>query len=790
MPLISTQDLRPGELRSDTLQIYNGLDAMITFEVFEALGQLFNEEPLMYNFERALQAPALEMMLRGFRIDETERQSGIRLLNDHLTQLNNILQQYAFAVWDKPLNPRSHKQMIDFFYGAMALPEIWTSKKGERKLSMDREALEKLEVYFYAMPIIACILQIRDITKQLEVLQTEIDSDGRMRTSYNIAGTDTDRWSSSANAFGTGTNLQNIRERLRKIFISDPGWKLCGIDLEQTESRDVGWIVGTQFNDWAYLDACEAGDLHTTVCQMVWPELPWTADKRKNREIAEAPFYRDYSYRYMAKRGGHGCLTEDHEVLTPSGWVPIRLHPPVIMGWNVRGGSQFEQVEKWTDFAYTGDLHSFEGNSISTLMTADHRMPFTADQKSKVFKTKFAAEGPGASIPLGYGFSGGPLNVPARLVAAFMSDGHQKSTNVMEFHFKKERKIKRLFALCSQYGYEAEQRGDKIFVKGNLPKECGPFMFQWEAQCLDDFLDEYKFWDGHEGVTKSVTLFSVNRQQLEWIQTFGRIRGKGGQIQQPYQSGFGSTVWRLQQNNRKFASGSSIKWTKFPVTAVRVICPTVRSSWFYVRRNGKIFVTGNSNYLGTPWTMARHLKVPVKVVERFQNSYFTAFPGIPRWHRWVAEQIQTVGKISDIFGRSRTFFGRPNDDTTIRAAVAHGPQSTTAKRLNLGLYRIWKEMGQQIQILAQVHDAVYFQYRVEDGEQEIISRALKLIEVEHEHNGRKMIVPGEAKVGWNWGNHHDESKPTGPSNLANPNGLKKWKGTDKRQRLEGLDRVL
>jgi DNA polymerase I len=503
MPIVSTQNLRPGELRADNLQIYNGLDCMITLEVFEALGQLFNEEPVMYGFERALQAPALEMMLRGFLVDETERHAGVKLLQTNLAQLDSLLQRYAYAVWDKPLNPRSHKQLIDFFYGAMALPEIWTSKKGERKLSMDREALEKLEVYFYAMPIIATILQIRDITKQLEVLQTEIDADGRIRTSYNIAGTDTDRWSSSANAFGTGGNLQNWRERLRKILIADPGWKLCGIDLEQTESRDVGWIVGTLFDDWAYLDACEAGDLHTTVCQMVWPELAWTKDKKKNREVAESPFYRDYTYRYMAKRGGHG-----------------------------------------------------------------------------------------------------------------------------------------------------------------------------------------------------------------------------------------------------------------------------------------------SNYLGTPWTMARHLKVPVKVVERFQNLYFTAFPGIPRWHRWVAEQLQTIGRIGDTFGRERTFFGRPNDDTTIRAAVAHGPQSTTAKRLNLGLYRVWEQMGKTVQLLAQVHDAVYFQYRVEDGEAEIINRALKLIEVEHQHNDRRMIVPGEAKVGWNWGNHHDESKPISQSNLANPNGLKKWKGSDSRQRLTGLDRIL
>jgi DNA polymerase I-like protein with 3'-5' exonuclease and polymerase domains len=41
-------------------------------------------------------------------------------------------------------------------------------------------------------------------------IRAPLDSDGRMRCSFNIAGTETFRWSSSQNVFGSGTNLQNI----------------------------------------------------------------------------------------------------------------------------------------------------------------------------------------------------------------------------------------------------------------------------------------------------------------------------------------------------------------------------------------------------------------------------------------------------------------------------------------------------------------------------------------------------------------------------------------------------
>ena len=487
MPTIETDSLTPealGRLSPLARQIaYNGLDCCLTHEIFGTLSERYNtgnrQFPLTYQFERALQGPILEMMLRGFRVDQFARAKAMERLRTDITILNNQLQRLAYACWDKQLNPRSPKQLIDFFHGHMRLPENWTFKKGEKKLSMDREALEQLSAYFYARPLITLILAIRDLTKQLSVLETEIDSDGRMRTSYNIAGTESGRLSSSSNAFGTGTNLQNITASLRTIFIADPGKKLCGIDLEQAESREVGWILGTLFGRWEYLDACYAGDLHTTVCRMAWKHLSWTGDRKRDREIADTPFYRTLSYRDLAKKLGHG-----------------------------------------------------------------------------------------------------------------------------------------------------------------------------------------------------------------------------------------------------------------------------------------------SNYYGKPPTMARHAKIPISIAAEFQAAYFSAFH-LPLWHQWTKQRLQTTGVIRTVFGRERHFFGRLNDDTTLREAIAYSPQSATADRMDLILYRIWHTFGSRIQLIAQVHDAIYFQYDEQEDETELIPAVLALFDIPIEDGkGHKLVVPGEAKVGWNWGNFGPE----------NPDGLAKWKG--------------
>lgn len=493
MPIIDTSTLQEGVVLPENEQIYNGLDCCITHEVLDSIRAL-GPAPRIYNFARALQAPVMAMMQLGFRIDSFERQKGIEALNVEIERLTILLNRFANAVWDKPLKANSPKMLQEFFFGAMGIPEIWTSKKGERKLSMDREALEKLDNYFHARPIVATILALRDAVKQLSVLNTEVDPDGRMRTSYNVAGTETGRFSSSTNAFGTGTNLQNITAGLRKMFVADPGCKICGIDLEQAESREVGWLSGTICNDWSYLDACYSGDLHTLVAATAWPELPWTGDAKADRKIADTPFYRHLTYRDMAKKLGHG-----------------------------------------------------------------------------------------------------------------------------------------------------------------------------------------------------------------------------------------------------------------------------------------------SNYRGLPPTMARHAKLPVPVAESFQKRYFERFAGIPKWHRWVAQQLQTTHRIITPLGRERTFFGRSNDDATLREAIAFSPQSATADRLNLVMWRIWKYMP-QIQLIAQVHDAVYFQYPEHLDEVEIISEALSYFDLAFEQDGHKLVVPGEAKVGWNWGNFDPKT---------NPDGLAKWKNKkDERRRTPLLSQKL
>lgn len=324
MKIVETAKLQPGSFtKREALQIYNGLDSALTVEIFEEITgpNMVNITPAarrVYDFERAMQAPALEMMLRGWRVDLFARDMAVAKLRSERVKLQTLLDELVLVLWDggktpldpkkkKPgLNPASPKQMREFFYDRLKLPEQHSFAKGVRKVTTNRDALEKLHAYMFARPFINCILEIRDRTKKIGVLTSEVDPDYRMRTSYNVTGTETGRWSASTNAFDGGTNLQNITEALRHIFIADPGKKLAYLDKSQAESRVLGAIIWSLFGDATYLDACESGDLHTYVAKLIWRDLPWTGDPKLDKEIAERKFYLHFSYRDMAKRGGHG----------------------------------------------------------------------------------------------------------------------------------------------------------------------------------------------------------------------------------------------------------------------------------------------------------------------------------------------------------------------------------------------------------------------------------------------------------------------------------------------------
>jgi DNA polymerase I-like protein with 3'-5' exonuclease and polymerase domains len=308
--------------------IYNGMDSLLTVEIFDTTRKyLKNDTGGTYEFSKSLLGPVLSAMRRGMKVDDELRQKCVQgdpAADNPLLQLgldgrilrlggmvkqvkkgkgkwvvvdeNAVLQKFAKAVWGKPLNYHSDKQLKEFFYDALAIPPIVVVKKGERKISCDREALEKMaKNYVRAVPLCSAIIRLRDLEKQRDVFVRGLDPRGRWLASFNIGGTETGRWSSADHPLGYGANFQNIDPLLRHAFIADEDHVLVNCDLQGAEARAVAYLAG----DEEYIRAVESADCHSLVASMVWG-IP------NNPEAAKQKFYRDFTYRDLAKRGQHG----------------------------------------------------------------------------------------------------------------------------------------------------------------------------------------------------------------------------------------------------------------------------------------------------------------------------------------------------------------------------------------------------------------------------------------------------------------------------------------------------
>jgi DNA polymerase-1 len=299
------------------------------------------------------------MSLRGILVDQGRRQAVVEDLHETLDTLEDQLTRivrdgvdFQGFVWTSPTD------LKELFYDHLKIPEI----KNKGRPTTDANALEKIQQYTVGRQIARHIQIMREISKRITVLQTQLGADGRIHTSYNIAGTNTGRLSSSEDEFGEGGNLQNLEEGLRSIYVADPGMKFAKFDAKSGESYVVGALEWNIFNDGRYLDAVDSGDVHTAVAKLVWRDLGWTGDKRHDKEIAERPYYRHHSYRFMCKKLGHGSNYGGQPfTLAQQSRLPIsevQRFQPLYFG-------AFPAHRRWQD--WTADRILRTGNLVSLL---------------------------------------------------------------------------------------------------------------------------------------------------------------------------------------------------------------------------------------------------------------------------------------------------------------------------------------------------------------------------------------------------------------------------------------
>jgi len=160
------------------------------------------------------------------------------------------------------INVRSHVQVKQLVYD-----ELGVSRK---KRSSEQTVLMDIAASTHNQELKGILTDIIHIRKDLKrcsnyLNENIIDDDGRVRCTWNLAGTKNGRLSTTK-PWWNGVAIQTFPWEDRDVFIADPGHTFIGWDLEQAEAR----VVAVLSHDYNLLDDLAGGiDIHTKLASQL-----------------------------------------------------------------------------------------------------------------------------------------------------------------------------------------------------------------------------------------------------------------------------------------------------------------------------------------------------------------------------------------------------------------------------------------------------------------------------------------------------------------------------------------
>lgn len=768
------EDITATEDDPSTRWIYNIKDIQHTLEVTEVLLEILDKQPIkmkeFYRFQQNEIAPALvDMMNTGLKVDLEKKQKLYIELNNLLTHIEATINN----LFNIEINLKSPNQIKALFKDFLKVVPIVNKKTKAESFGSD-SMLVYLEEYPLYSPLITLILEYRSIGVFVRTfLAAKVDSDNRMRCSYNVAGTKTYRLASRKNAFGSGCNLQNVPSKgkidlhfalesynssddeaeveeiqevaipiygsidlpnIKELFICDEGETFFDIDLAAADARIIAWISDCKFLTELFEDP--EGDPYLLLAKEYYKN-PNLTKKDKARQIFKAV--------------AHGCLTGEHEVLTKEGWVRIDKvsNNKEIAVWDRDSNIKFEVPKQYNEFFIPPEenLIAIKGTAFHQLSTLNHRFPCVVDTKSGL-KVKQAIDlNKTARIPYNGNYSGGTKVAELaymQLIAAVQADGHiahiaLDGTPTFSFRFVKDRKIVRLKGILQELNipYKVSSyiedgtanNKPRVTIRFNgylqtYMKKLDWWILDYSKECFIAWVNELQYWDGSTRSSNGVrtAISTTDRNAAEIMQTAFQLCGYGSKLITKLRDETRQTIYEVSMNNRKYHNMSTGTKTIIEHKGTKVYCPTTSTGFFMVRYNGNIMVTGNSNYLGRANTLAAKAGLSVRDVEQVQKFYFSLCPEIPLLHKEVERQVNSRGYLENVWG-ARGWFLNKNEPMLLNQAMAWAGSSPVGILINKGLANIHKN-DKRIIIRGQTHDSLWGTYRTDDltAKERIIER--------------------------------------------------------------------
>lgn len=333
--------------------------------------------------------------------------------------------------------------------------------------------------------------------------------------------------------------------------------------------------------------------------------------------------------------GAAGCLSKDHEVLTPSGWIKISKWDgqQILQYHKDTGVAEFLEPEEFVKLP-CDKLTRIEGNGICQELSDEHTVLYKPDYKLESRTLPFAEvarrhansriKGWTGKFITTFNYNGSGIDMTEgelRLQVAVMADGRivkEGKDNYTQMRFGKERKYLRLIEMCEKFGLRYDDRGAKPSQKYSSgfeyevivwPKTDEKHFTERYYQCskeqLEIILDEVFWWDGsfakaygsksHNSFTGRY--FSKCKQDADFIQFAGAALGFNTTISADERGEycFTTNVMERGRGLRSLANkDKKAEFKEFVPEDGYKYCFVTQTGFFVTRLRDCVVVTGNS----------------------------------------------------------------------------------------------------------------------------------------------------------------------------------------------------
>jgi len=342
---------------------------------------------------------------------------------------------------------------------------------------------------------------------------------------------------------------------------------------------------------------------------------------------------------------GMHCLAEDHEILTRRGWLGIDEISTSDEVLSVKGEvSSWQPVKNVYRYPYVGHLNVFDGRMMSFAVTDKHRFltrPLLAEEKpfevtplsempeNNAIKRVSFFEGEDFEVPAAFSEKGMDAVRFAEFIGFWIGDGgtrvHHRTGRFYEvllYQSKQDQKewieshlLKGIKYSITKDGYSVSSRGMCEWLMENVgrfqaDRRIPDILKNSKKDVLNGLCDGLWRSDGTTKGGKRAGFYSTSKILMDDIQevliklgvpaTVTVNREAGSLMKLPCGGGYSTntnTCYVLSWINRPTDSRLVKKHIKRVPYSGRVWCISTPDETFYTRRNGRVFVSGNSENL-------------------------------------------------------------------------------------------------------------------------------------------------------------------------------------------------